>query len=74
MILELSSYIDGDLDIETMEQLEFHLRGCEDCRMVVDQTKRTLQIFCGEEAVELPAGVRSRLHDALRRKISVKQS
>ena len=69
VIREISNYLDGDLDVETKQELEKHLDHCEDCTMVVNQTRMTVDIFCDSEPVELPAEVRSRLHDALRRKI-----
>jgi len=68
VIHELSDFIDGELDAALKQELESHLRNCEDCRLVVDQTKKTIELFCDSEPVELPAEVRARLHDALRRK------
>jgi anti-sigma factor RsiW len=70
VIRELSNYIDGDLDPVVRAELERHLRHCEDCTMIVDQTRKTIQIFCDSEPVELPGEVRTRLHQALQRKIS----
>ena len=68
VIHELSDFIDGELDGASKQELESHLRECEDCRLVVNQTKKTIEVFCDSEPVELPVEVRSRLHDALRRK------
>ncbi len=68
VIREISSYIDGELDAATKQELERHLDHCEECTLVVSQTKQTVEIFCDSQPVELPADVRSRLHDALRRK------
>jgi predicted anti-sigma-YlaC factor YlaD len=70
VIPELSNYLDGDLDGVLKLDLERHLQHCEDCSMVVDQTKRTVEIFCGSEPLELPTDVRSRLHQALHKKIA----
>jgi anti-sigma factor RsiW len=70
VIREISNYIDGELEPAVMQELEQHLGHCGDCKMVVDQTKLTVDIFCDSKPVELPAGVKSRLHEALRRKIS----
>jgi predicted anti-sigma-YlaC factor YlaD len=70
VIRELSNYLDGDLDGVLKLDLERHLQHCEDCSMVVDQTKRTVEIFCGSEPLELPTDVRSRLHQALHKKIA----
>jgi anti-sigma factor RsiW len=69
VIQELSNFIDGDLDAALKQELESHLRNCEDCRLIVDQTKKTIEIFCDSEPVELPSEVRTRLHDALRRNL-----
>jgi len=69
VIREISNYIDGDLDAAMKQELERHLDHCEDCAMVVNQTKMTVEIFCDSQPVELPTDVRSRLHDALQRKL-----
>jgi anti-sigma factor RsiW len=69
VIRELSSYIDDELDVAVRLEIEGHLADCGDCALVVDQTKRTVEIFCGCEPVELPEDVKSRLHEALRKKI-----
>jgi predicted anti-sigma-YlaC factor YlaD len=65
VILELSSYLDGAMDSTIKIDLEQHLARCEDCRLVVDTTRQTIQIFCNAEPVPLPHEVRSRLHAAL---------
>jgi anti-sigma factor RsiW len=72
VILEISNYIDGELELSEKQELERHLEHCEECKMVVDQTRLTVDIFCDSKPVELPGDVKSRLHDALRRKLSAK--
>jgi anti-sigma factor RsiW len=72
VIREISNYIDGALEPAVKQELERHLGHCEDCKMVVDQTKLTVDVFCDSEPVELPAEVKTRLHEALRRKMSEK--
>jgi anti-sigma factor RsiW len=74
VISEISNYIDGDLDAATKQELERHLDHCEDCKMVVDQTRLTVEIFCDSQPVELPAGVRSRLHEGLRGRMGKRES
>lgn len=69
VIRELSNYIDGDLDPVVKQELERHLEHCEDCTMIVDQTKKSIEILCDAKPVELAADVRSRLHAALRQKL-----
>jgi len=65
VILELTSYLDGVLDSNMRADLEQHLSKCTDCRLVVDTTRKTIQIFCNSEPVPLPEDVRKRLHTAL---------
>jgi anti-sigma factor RsiW len=72
VIREISNYIDGDLDLAVKKELEGHLECCEECKMVVDQTRLTVNVFCDSKAVELPGEVKSRLHEALRRKLGKK--
>ena len=72
VIREISNYIDGELDLPVRQELERHLEHCEDCKMVVDQTRLTVDVFCDSKPVELPADVKFRLHDALRRKLHEK--
>ena len=74
VILEISNYVDGELDLSVKQDLERHLGECIDCKMVVDQTKLTVEVFCDSMPVELPADVKSRLHDALRRKLHEKSN
>ena len=74
VIREISDYIDGELDPPAKQELERHLEDCEDCKMVVDQTRLTVEIFCDSKPVELPTDVKSRLHDALRRKLHEKSN
>jgi anti-sigma factor RsiW len=65
IIQELTNYFDGALDANTRLDLELHLSRCKNCRLVVDTTRQTIQIFCNSEPVPLPQGVRERLHKAL---------
>ena len=65
MILELTSYLDGSIDANMRLDLEQHLSRCRNCRVVVDTTRKTIQIFCDSEPVPLPNDVRERLHSAL---------
>ncbi len=58
----LSEYIDGTLQAEICAQIEKHMEGCENCRVVVDTMRKTVEIYheTGQE-VGLPGAVRQRL-------------
>jgi len=62
----LSAYIDGDLPPELCEELERHLAGCNDCRVVLNTTKRTIDLVHSPiEKPDLPEDVRERLFKRL---------
>ncbi|MBI2955767.1 MAG: zf-HC2 domain-containing protein [Acidobacteria bacterium] len=66
----LTDYLDGELDATLLETLEAHLRDCDDCRIVVDTTRKTIELYCRCEPLPLPPGVRERLDAALARRLS----
>jgi len=70
IIRELSNYLEDALDQPLKSSIEHHLEGCEDCRIVVDTTKHTVQIFCNSEPAPLPEETRARLRDALFKHLS----
>ncbi len=65
IVKELSNYLDEALDSTLKATIEKHLEHCEDCRVVVDTTKKTIQIYCNSEPAPLPDDTRMRLHEAL---------
>ena len=65
LIIELTEYLDDSLDASVRVELELHLAKCENCRVVVNTTRKTIEIFCNAEPAPLPEDVRGRLHDAL---------
>jgi predicted anti-sigma-YlaC factor YlaD len=65
IIKELTNYLDEALDPILKSSIEKHLEGCEDCRVVVDTTRKTIQIFCNSEPAPLPEDTKMRLRDAL---------
>lgn len=69
IVKELADYFDEDLDSSLRASIEEHLDKCKDCRLVVDTTKQTIQIYCNSEPAPLPAETKSRLHDALAKRL-----
>ncbi len=65
LLEDMNLYIDGELDPEICRQLETHLKDCERCRIVLNTTRKTIDLFCGNDLVELPSDVSTRLHAAL---------
>lgn len=70
VIRKLSEYLDGELDPALAEQLTRHLEHCEDCQIIVNTTRRSLEIVCAAEPEPLPADVRARLNALLSSRLS----
>jgi len=69
LIQELTDYLDEALDPLSRAELEQHLGKCKKCRIVVDTTRKTIDIFCNAEPAPLPVDVRTRLHEALAKRL-----
>jgi predicted anti-sigma-YlaC factor YlaD len=69
IVKELSNYLDEALDSTLKASIEKHLEHCEDCKVVVDTTKQTIQIYCNSEPAPLPEDTRQRLRDALKKRL-----
>lgn len=68
LLVELSNYLDGELDPALRRELELHLKACPECWVLLDTTRKAIQIFRGSEPYPMPEDVKSRLAEALRRK------
>jgi anti-sigma factor (TIGR02949 family) len=66
MLGSLSEYIDGELPPELCQEIEQHLAGCDNCRIVLNTTKRTIDLVqMPVEQEEVPDDVRERLFKRL---------
>ncbi|MGC2726206.1 MAG: zf-HC2 domain-containing protein [Candidatus Acidiferrales bacterium] len=70
IVKEISNYLEDALEPSLKSSIEKHLENCEDCRIVVDTTKKTVQIFCNSEPAPLPEDTRQRLRDAVFKQLS----
>jgi len=62
----LSEFIDGELQAELCAELEQHLEGCDNCRIVVNTLRKTIELYKQtNEPIELPHAVRDRLYSKL---------
>lgn len=65
----LNDYLDQLISPEERAKLEKHVNDCPNCWVVVDTTKRTLQIYKGQDPQPIPEDVKSRLMQALAKKL-----
>jgi len=59
----LSDYVDGELGMELCREIEKHIAECENCRIVVDTTRKTVDLVHASNysQTDLPDEVRDRL-------------
>ena len=67
---ELNDYLDPNVDAEMKAHLNSHVSQCPNCFVLVDTTKKTLQVYKGMEPQAIPADVQNRLWKALERKMA----
>ena len=61
----LDDLIDDSVSAETRAELQTHLGRCKHCEVVLNTTRKTIEIYRSHEVYELPTGLRDRLHAAI---------
>ena len=69
---ELNAFLDDSADPEFRAKLNTHVSECPNCWVVVDTTKKTIDVYKGMEPTSIPEHVRSKLLAALERKIAAR--
>jgi len=63
LLSSMSDYIDGSLSEELCITLEKHLSECENCRVVVNTLKKTIEIYHDQGSKEkLSSDIKNRLY------------
>ena len=61
----LDDVIDESIAGQTRSEIETHLRKCGHCEVVLNTTRKTIEIYRCHEIYELPTAVSERLHQAI---------
>ena len=64
----LDDVLDESIAVETRTEIELHLRQCGHCEVVLNTTRKTIEIFQCNEVYELPTEVSERLHSTIMEK------
>ena len=67
---ELTDYLDETLDPQVKAELQRHVNECPNCWVVCNTTEKTLKVFKGMEAKDVPEDIESRLWAALEKRIA----
>jgi anti-sigma factor RsiW len=62
----LSEYVDGTLDESLCNEIERHMEGCDNCRIVIDTLRKTIELYhVTAPQPSVPDEVRTRLFHKL---------
>jgi anti-sigma factor (TIGR02949 family) len=70
---EISDFLDENVDEELRQRLEAHISQCPNCFVILDTTKKTIQVFKGVDAQPIPVEVHQRLMRAVERKAAARR-
>lgn len=67
-IEDLNGYIDGEIEPELCAEIEQHLGQCENCRLMVDTMRQTVQLCRDGKTVPLPPSLEAKLNALLKKR------
>lgn len=65
LLRAIGEYVDGEISPSICADLERHLAGCNPCKVVVDNVRKTITLYRAGRPYPLPAALRRRLHEAI---------
>jgi len=68
----VNDYIDGEVDLAFCQEFADHLAGCSPCQVVIDNIRKTIQLYQAGQPYEVPLKFSRALHDQLRAKWKAK--
>jgi anti-sigma factor RsiW len=70
---ELNDYLDETGDLGVRRRIEAHITECPNCFVILDTTKKTIQVYKGMQAQVIPEDVHTRLMKAVERRLGEKR-
>ncbi len=58
---QLPDYLDGELESQVCAEIERHIQGCDNCRIMVDTLRKTITLYRDHGSAEVPSDVHERL-------------
>jgi anti-sigma factor RsiW len=62
---KLTDYFDGQIDPALLTEVKEHLGTCHHCEVVVDTTRKTIDVYRGADSYEFPEELSNRLRAAV---------
>jgi hypothetical protein len=73
LLSHLSDYFDEQLSPGLLEEIRTHTAGCQHCRVVLNTTQQTTEVYKGNQIYEVSDELRERLHSAIMTKCFAKR-
>ncbi len=70
---ELSDYLDATVDADLRHKLEVHISECPNCFVILDTTKKTIEVYKGVQPQPIPPEVYVRLMKAVEKKLAARK-
>ena len=64
-LAKLTDYFDGQIDPDLLAEVKEHLGTCRHCEVVVNTTRKTIDIYRHEQPYEFPEELSTRLRSAI---------
>lgn len=70
---ELAGLLDETAESDLRRKLEIHVRGCPNCFVILDSTRKTIRLFRGMLLQKVPDPIHVRLMKALERRMAARK-
>jgi hypothetical protein len=64
-LAKLTDYFDGHIDPALLAEVKEHIGSCHHCEVVVDTTRKTIDVYRGNQVYELPEELAGRMRMAV---------
>lgn len=64
-LAKLTDYFDGQIDPDLLAEVKQHLGTCHHCEVVVDTTRKTIDVYRGNQTYEFPEELALRMRAAV---------
>jgi anti-sigma factor RsiW len=64
-LAKLTDFFDGNIEPDLMSEVKEHLGSCHHCEVVVDTTRKTIEVCRGAEVYDFPDDLSTRLRSAI---------
>ncbi|HMO35740.1 MAG TPA: hypothetical protein PKA06_06830 [Gemmatales bacterium] len=72
LLAALNEVIDNESALALYQEFADHLAGCNPCQLVIDNIRKTIQLYRAGQPYQMPAHFQDRFREALKKKWKAK--